>query len=224
MWRILKKLFLYLFVAQFLYIIMCRWVDPPITITQLSNWISGNGLKRDYIDYKEMGTSIKLAVIAGEDQLFTEHNGFDYKSIQKAIEHNKNHPEKRRGASTISQQTAKNVFLWQGGGFFRKGLEVYFTFMIETFWTKERILEVYLNVAETGKGIFGVEVASQQYFGKPALKLTNAEAAQIAACLPNPQKFTVKPLSKYVQSRSKKLLQQMRNIEGDANIQQLINP
>jgi monofunctional biosynthetic peptidoglycan transglycosylase len=222
MWRILKKIFLYLFVFQFVYIIALRWVNPPITITQLSNWISGNGLARDYVDYNEMSASVKLAVIAGEDQLFAEHNGFDMRSIRKAMEYNEKNPNKRRGASTISQQTAKNVFLWQGGGFFRKGLEVYFTFMIELFWPKERILEVYLNVAETGKGVFGVEAAARRYFNKSASQLTETEAARIAAALPNPKRYTVKPLSNYVSKRSAKLLRQMNNLEGDPAIQKVI--
>ena len=222
MWRILKKIFLYLFVFQFVYIIALRWVNPPITITQLSNWISGNGLARDYVDYNEMSASVKLAVIAGEDQLFAEHNGFDMRSIRKAMKYNEKNPNKRRGASTISQQTAKNVFLWQGGGFFRKGLEVYFTFMIELFWPKERILEVYLNVAETGKGVFGVEAAARRYFNKSASQLTDTEAARIAAALPNPKRYTVKPLSNYVSKRSANLLRQMNNLEGDPAIQKVI--
>lgn len=222
MWRILRKIFLYLFVAQLVYIVVLRWVNPPITLTQLSNWISGNGLSRDYVAYDEMSASIKLAVIAGEDQLFAEHHGFDVRSIRKAMEYNEKNPGKRRGASTLSQQTAKNVFLWQGGGFFRKGLEVYFTFMIEVFWPKERILEVYLNVAETGKGVFGVEAAAQKYFKKPASQLTPTEAARIAAALPNPKRYTVKPLSKYVMNRSAKLLRQMKNIESDPAIQKVV--
>ncbi len=224
MWRIIRKTCLYLFLAHLVYIIALRWVNPPITITQLSNWISGNGLSRDYVDYQEMSASIKLAVIAGEDQLFAEHNGFDVRSIRKAMEYNEKNPDKkRRGASTISQQTAKNVFLWQGGGFFRKGLEVYFTFMIELFWPKERILEVYLNVAETGKGVFGVEAAARHYFNKRAAQLTPTEAARIAAALPNPKRYTVKPLSVYVSKRSAKLLRQMKNLEGDPDIQKIIH-
>lgn len=224
MWRIIRKTCLYLFLAHLVYIIALRWVNPPITITQLSNWISGNGLSRDYVDYQEMSASIKLAVIAGEDQLFAEHNGFDVRSIRKAMEYNEKNPDKkRRGASTISQQTAKNVFLWQGGGFFRKGLEVYFTFMIELFWPKERILEVYLNVAETGKGVFGVEAAARHYFNKKAAQLTPTEAARIAAALPNPKRYTVKPLSAYVSKRSAKLLRQMKNLEGDPDIQKIIH-
>ncbi|MFT3909917.1 MAG: transglycosylase domain-containing protein [Ferruginibacter sp.] len=140
-----------MFILQFVYIILCRWMDPPVTITQMVSLVSGDGLKRDYVSYDEMSPNIKLAVMAGEDQLFPDHDGFDIKAIKKAMKYNEKHPAKTRGASTISQQTAKNVFLWQHGGFFRKGLEVYFTFMIEKIWGKKRILETYLNVAEMGR-------------------------------------------------------------------------
>ena len=214
---------LYLFISHLLYIFICRWINPPITLTQIGSLIHGDGLKRDMVSSDQLGPNIKLAVLAGEDQLFPEHNGFDMKSIKKAIEHNKKHPGKRRGASTISQQVAKNVFLWQGGGYVRKGLEVYFTFMIETFWSKERILQTYLNVAEMGKGIFGAQAAAKSYFNKDAIHLSRQEAAQIAACLPNPQVFTVRPLSRYVSIRSSFLLRQMNTLRGDAEIQKLIN-
>lgn len=217
-----KRVFLFLVISHLLYIFICRWINPPVTLTQLGSVFSGYGLKRDYIKYDEMGSNIKLAVMAGEDQLFPDHNGFDIKSIKLAIKYNKKHPNKVRGASTISQQTAKNVFLWQKGGFFRKGLEVYFTFMIETFWSKERILETYCNVAETGKGIFGVQAAARAYFKKDAKNLTRAEAAQIAACLPNPKKYTVKPLSRYVSYRSNILKRHMSNLEDDPDIRELL--
>ncbi|MEP6711738.1 MAG: monofunctional biosynthetic peptidoglycan transglycosylase [Ferruginibacter sp.] len=221
-WRVTKKVLLWLFIGQFLYIIFCKWINPPITITQIVNAVKGNGLKRDYISYKNMGANIKLAVMAGEDQLFPDHNGFDIKAIKLAVKYNKKHPAKVRGASTISQQTAKNIFLWQGGGFFRKGLEVYFTFMIEKLWSKKRILQTYLNVAEMGQGIFGVQAAAKNYFNKDAKELTRQEAAMIAACLPNPKKFTVKPLSRYVMLRSANILRQMNNLEPDPDIQELI--
>ena len=221
-WFIIKRSFIILFVAQFIYIIILRWVNPPFTITQLVSLFKGNGLKRDYISYQNIGTNAKLAVMAGEDQQFPDHNGFDIKEIKLAIKYNKKHPDKVRGASTISQQVAKNVFLWQHGGFFRKGLEVYFTFMIETFWSKERILEMYLNVAEMGKGVFGIEAAAQNNFNKAALSLSRAEAAQIAASLPNPVVFTVKPLSKYVAARAQRLLVQMNNLDADEDIKALI--
>lgn len=169
-----------------------------------------------------MSPNIKLAVLSAEDQIFPDHNGFDFKSIEKAMKHNRK-SKSLRGASTISQQVAKNVFLWQHGGYFRKVLEVYFTFMIEKIWGKKRILEMYLNVAETGEGIFGVEAASKKYFNKPAKTLTRTEAAMIAACLPNPKSYKVKPLSRPVASRYPWILRQMGNLERDADIQKLLH-
>jgi len=221
-WRKIRKVLLWMMILQLGYIVITRWVKPPITITQIVSLAEGNGLKRDYIDFDEMGTPAKLAVLASEDQLFPDHNGFDIKAIKKAIQFNQKHPSRQRGASTISQQTAKNVFLWQHGGFFRKGLEVYFTFMIEKIWNKKRILETYLNVAEMGKGVFGIQAAAKTYFGRDAKDLTKAQAAMIAACLPNPQKYTVKPLSRYVAGRSVIILRQMNNLESDPEIMKLI--
>ena len=221
-WRIFRKIMLAIFIFQLVYIIIVKWFDPPITITQLVNLIEGNGLKRDYISFDEMGPNIKLAVMASEDQLFPDHDGFDLKAIEKAMKFNEKHPDRTRGASTISQQTAKNVFLWQHGGYFRKGLEVYFTFMIEKIWGKKRILETYLNVAEMGKGIFGVQAAAKAYFNKDAKLLTRQEAAMIAACLPNPKKFTVKPLSRYVAIRAVSIQKQMGFLSGDEDIEALL--
>lgn len=221
-WYLFKKIFLWLFILQFVYIFFCKWINPPVTLTQLLSLVQGYGLKRDYVNYDEMNSSIKLAVIASEDQLFPDHDGFDIKAIKKAMKYNEKHPAKTRGASTISQQVAKNVFLWQGKSFFRKGLEVYFTFMIEKLWSKERILQTYLNVAETGKGIFGVQAAAKTYFNKNAKNLTRAEAAMIAACLPNPKVYTVKPLSRYVASRYNNIMQQMNFIQRDPDISALV--
>lgn len=221
-WSVVKKILLALFISQLLYIVICKWVDPPVTITQLVNFFEGNGLRRDYINYNEMGSNIKLAVMASEDQLFPDHDGFDIKAIKKAMKYNEKHPNRTRGASTISQQTAKNVFLWQHGGYFRKGLEIYFTFMIEKIWGKKRILESYLNVAEMGKGIFGVQAAAKAYFNKNANQLSRKEAAMIAACLPNPKKYTVMPTSRYVAARSSKIVTQMNNIQSDPDIAELL--
>ena len=220
--RIIKKAILYLFFFQLFYILFCKWINPPITITQAGSLIKGDGLKRDYVSFDQMSSNIKLAVMASEDQLFPEHNGFDLKAIEKAVQYNKKHPNRRRGASTISQQVAKNVFLWQGGGFFRKGLEVYFTFMIEILWSKERILETYLNVAEMGEGIFGIEAASNAYFKKSAKNISRSDAAKIAASLPNPKLYTVKPISKKVLNRYDDIMIQMNNLEGDDDIKKLI--
>lgn len=221
-WRFIKRLFLILFVAQLVYIILLKWINPPITFTQFASWITGDGLKRDYVDEDKISYNMKLAVISSEDQLFPDHSGFDWKSIEKAMKYNKRKPNRVKGASTISQQVAKNVFLWQGRSWIRKGLEVYFTKMIEWIWGKKRILEVYLNVIEMGKGIFGAEAAAQSYFKKSAAKLTRREAAMIAACLPNPKKYSVKPLSNYVAKRSGWVTRQMNFIEGDTDVRTII--
>jgi monofunctional glycosyltransferase len=175
-------------------------------------------LKRDYVDMEDISTFGKLAVIASEDQLFPDHNGFDWKSIEKAMEYNKKKPNRVRGASTISQQVAKNVFLWQGRSYFRKGLEVYFTFMIELIWGKKRILEVYLNVAEMGEGIFGIQAAALHNFNKDAQRLSRKEAAMIASVLPNPKKYTIKPLSRNVSVRYPWVMRQMNNLYDDPDV------
>jgi|SRR5690554_1291923 monofunctional biosynthetic peptidoglycan transglycosylase len=221
--KILKRIFIVLFVAQLVYIIALKWINPPITITQINSLLEGHGLSRDYISWDEMPKSAKLAAIASEDQLFATHNGFDKKQIEKALQFNEKHDGKKlRGASTISQQVAKNVFLWQKRSWFRKGLETYFTFMIEWIWGKERILEMYLNVSETGIGTFGIEAASQRYFKKPASKLTKNEAARIIVNLPNPKKYRVNPPSAYVSKRAGWVERQMRNLQGDPEIKKLV--
>ncbi|MBS1654468.1 MAG: monofunctional biosynthetic peptidoglycan transglycosylase [Bacteroidetes bacterium] len=220
-WKITKRVFLILFIAQFVYIFLLKWVNPPVTLTQLGSLITGHGLKRDYVNRDEISVNAKLAVIASEDQLFPDHNGFDFKSIEKAMKHNQK-SKSLHGASTISQQVAKNVFLWQGRSWVRKGLEVYFTFMIEMVWGKKRILEMYLNVAEMGDGVFGIEAASQKYFNHAAKTLSRSEAAQIAACLPNPKRYTVKPLSAYVAGRSVWIQHQVNNIADDPDIQEIV--
>ena len=222
LWQKAKKFLLFLFLAQFAYIVLLKWVDPPITITQLTNWVQGHGLRRDYVDCEDISPYMKLAVMASEDQLFPDHNGFDIKSIQKALQHNKKKPKRVRGASTISQQVAKNVFLWQGRSWVRKGLEVYFTFMIELVWGKKRILETYLNVAEMGKGVFGIEAAARHHFGKSASNLTRQEAAMIAASLPNPKVYTIRPMSRAVAARYPWILRQMRNLDEDPDVAVLL--
>ncbi len=220
--RKIRKLLVILILAQFVYIFLLKWVDPPITITQLSNWAHGYGLKRDYVDLNQMSPNIRLAVMASEDQLFPEHNGFDLTSIKDALKEKNKRRKQVRGASTISQQVAKNVFLWQGRSWIRKGLEAYTTFMIELIWGKKRILEMYLNVIETGPGIFGVEAASRKYFHKSAKKLYRTEAAMIAACLPNPKKIRVRPPSPYLNKRYPQILAQMDNLEPDEGVQKLL--
>lgn len=219
--RIIKKVFLYLFIFHIVYILFCWVLNPPITITQLDSFITGHGLKRDYVSLSNISPNARLAVIASEDQQFMEHEGIDWESIEKAYEWNKTH-KKKRGGSTISQQVAKNVFLWQHGGYFRKGLELYFTFIIEKLYSKRRIMELYLNVSEMGDGIFGIEAAAQRYFNKHAKDLTRPEAAMIAACLPNPKEYTIKPMSKQVARRYPWILKQMNNLDGDEDIEEII--
>jgi len=212
-----------LFLSQLGYIILLKFIDAPITLTQISSILQGDGFNRKHVAMHSISKQAKLAVIASEDQLFPDHTGFDFKNIQKALVYNKKKPGRVRGASTISQQVAKNIFLWQGRSWIRKGLEVYFTFMIELIWGKRRILEVYLNEAEMGKGIFGIEAASKKYFKHSASKLSRSEAAMIAACLPNPVRFTVKPLSSYVSRKYPWVMRQMNNLEEDPDIKPIIS-
>lgn len=200
---------------------------PPITLTQLSSLFKGFGLKRDYVSSDEIAPAVRLAAIASEDQLFPYHGGFDWKSLEKSVL-NTNSKGKRpagAGASTISQQVAKNVFLWQASGvgrYIRKIPEAYYTKVIEWIWGKERILEIYLNVAEMGEGIFGIEAAAQAYFNKSADKLSRQEAAMIIAALPSPKRYTVKPASRWVSKRYPRILQQMRFIEKDPGVQHIV--
>lgn len=189
----------------------------------------GVGFQRDYVSWSEIAPAVKLAAIASEDQSFTDHGGFDWDAIEHSLRPRKKGKKTKiplgGGASTITQQVAKNVFLYNGTGVFRyirKLPEVYFTKMIEWLWGKQRILEVYLNVIEMGPGIFGIEAAARAYFKKPASRLSRAEAAMIIACLPNPKKFTVKPMSRRVSWRYPQILREMNNIEEDEDIRQLI--
>ena len=221
LWKWTKRIFLWVFIFQFFYILLLKWVNPPLTITQLVSWVSGHGMKRDYVNRSKISPQARLAVIASEDQLYPDHNGFDWKSIKKAMAYNKRKPGRIHGGSTISQQVAKNVFLWQGQSWIRKGLEAYFTFMIELVWGKKRILEVYLNVIEMGEGIFGIEAASRSYFNKPAKNLSKQEAALIAACLPNPKRYKVKPASAWLMRRAGAIQRQMDNLHTDPDIQKV---
>ncbi|MEO7310191.1 MAG: monofunctional biosynthetic peptidoglycan transglycosylase [Chitinophagaceae bacterium] len=221
-WRITKKVFLWLFIGHLLYILFIWVFNPPITITQFTSLVTGHGLSRDYVSLSDISPNVRLAVIASEDQQFLEHEGIDWESIEKAYEYNKTHT-KKRGGSTISQQVAKNVFLWQHGGYFRKGLELYFTFIIEKIYSKRRIMELYLNISEMGDGIFGIEAASQHYFKKPAKFLTRPEAAMIVACLPNPKVYTISPMSRQVARRYPWILKQMNFLDDVEDIKDLMN-
>jgi monofunctional biosynthetic peptidoglycan transglycosylase len=213
--RFVKKILFYLFIGHWVYLLLLLFI--PVFTTPTILWRQWNGKKihKEWVSYSNISEYAKEAVIAAEDQLFDEHFGFDIKQIEKAFKNNQKKKKRIKGASTISQQVAKNVFLWQGRSWFRKVLEAYFTLMIELCWSKERILEVYLNVAEMGDGVFGIEAAAKQFFNKPAASLTAPESALIAAVLPNPIKFKVKNPSAHVLKRKSWILNQMNQIEWE---------
>ena len=197
-----------------------RWINPPYTAfmaeAQVEAWTGRDSsyvFRHSWVDLDRISPNLPLAVVASEDQKFPEHWGFDVEAIEKAYALNQ-HSHKVRGASTISQQVAKNLFLWSGRSYFRKGLEAYFTMLIESLWPKRRILEVYLNVAEFGYGIYGAEAAAQRYFHKPASRLTRADAAVLAAVLPNPERLSAAAPSRYVQQRREWILGQMQALGG----------
>ncbi len=185
-------------------------------------WRDGASLeiRQEWRAWDELPDSAKLAVIAAEDQRFPAHHGFDLVELRRAVEASLNGGD-LRGASTLSQQTAKNLFLWTGRSWVRKGLEAWFTLLIETLWPKERILEVYLNIAEWDDGVFGLEAAAQHYFGVPASRLSNAQASRLAAILPNPRGWSASRPSGYVLQRSAWIRGQMRNLGGVAYLERL---
>ena len=171
-------------------------------------------MKHHWVPLNKISPSLPMAVMASEDAKFLKHHGFDYQAIEHAAERNRKHPEKRKlGASTISQQTAKNVFLWPGRSWVRKGFEVYFTALIELMWPKERIMEVYLNSIEMGDGIYGADAVAEEHFGTDALSLTKAQCALIAATLPNPRKFSSKNPSAYMRKRQARIMREMKYVD-----------
>lgn len=217
--RLLKILMwcaIFFFGSTILAVIVYSWVPVYYTPLMLIRSIENRGddsysTQKTWVSIENISPYMVQAVVASEDNNFMKHSGFDWTAIERAIEHNKT-GKRTQGASTISQQVAKNVFLWPNRSYLRKGLEVYFTFLIETFWSKERIMEVYLNVIETGKGVYGVEATSQKFFKKPAARLTRGEAAMIAISLPSPQRFNVANPSQYMFSRQASILQLMEKI------------
>ncbi len=223
---LITRLFLVFLVGSFGWVIVLKWVPVWITPLVLSRWIDTVGTDESGRIYKNwrsldsLSPEAALAVVASEDQQFPVHWGFDFDEIQDAIKENQNR-KRPRGASTISQQVAKNVFLWNGRSYIRKGLEVYFTVLIELIWGKRRILEVYLNVAETGPMTFGVEAASRRFYGHSASSLTRDEAARIAAVLPNPRQFSVQHPSNYIQQRTRFIARQMRRLGGQRYLKNL---
>lgn len=213
--------------AVVLLVLLLRWVEPPATAFMLeARWqafAAGDGAYRqryDWVDLEAISPQAAMAVIAAEDQQFPFHAGFDFKSIREAVRHNA-HSRRTRGASTISQQVAKNMFLWSGRSYLRKGIEASLTVLIEWLWPKERILEMYLNIAQFGPGIYGVEAAAQRYFHKPARRLRRDEAALLAAVLPNPVRFRVEAPSAYVRSRQAWIMGQMADLGGTAYLEEL---
>ena len=209
-------------------VLLLRWVNPPTSAFMLRErsvaWWQDDETYRfrhEWAEWQDISRQAKLAVIAAEDQKFAEHYGFDFKSINAALE-DRRRGGRTRGASTLTQQVAKNLFLWPGQSWVRKGLEAWFTLLIETCWSKQRILEVYLNVAEFGKGIYGVGAASQSFYRKPAARLNAPDAALLAAVLPNPKRYRVNAASNYVRKRQQWIVGQMRALTRDPEIEALI--
>lgn len=196
-------------------VIIHRFVPVPLTLLMIQRLIEGEGLKAKWRSLDQIDDDLKAAVIAAEDAKFCRHDGFDLEAIKKAQVYNERSKTKKRGASTLSQQTAKNAFLWPQRSWVRKGFEVYYTFLIETLWSKERILEVYLNIAEWGPGIYGAEAASQYWFKKSAKTLTKGEAARLAAILPSPRKWRASRSGSYVAKRSQSINKNARTVARD---------
>jgi monofunctional biosynthetic peptidoglycan transglycosylase len=218
-WRYIKITIIILFGSSVAITILYRFINPPITILMVQRvfekWGDGKKaiLDKEWKDLNEISPNIPLALIASEDQKFTEHWGFDFEAIQLAIKNNDNPNRKSyKGASTITQQVAKNVFLWSNRSWVRKGFETYFTVLIEILWDKKRIMEVYVNIIETGDGLYGVEVVSQKHFQRSAKKISKSQAALIAATIPNPRKYSVSKPSSYIKKRQKWVLKNMNNL------------
>ncbi|MBS1637470.1 MAG: monofunctional biosynthetic peptidoglycan transglycosylase [Bacteroidetes bacterium] len=213
-WRILWKTFVGFIVLSIVSVIVFRWVPVPATplmfIRGIEQKADGRSfsMKHDWVSLDEISPKLQLAVVCSEDQNYLKHFGFDFKAIEKAMKENES-GRRMRGGSTITQQTAKNVFLWQGRSYIRKALEAWFTLLIEIFWSKERIMEVYLNSIEMGDGVYGAEAAAQYWFHKPAKSLSKDEASAIAAILPNPLKYKANPPSDYINKRKAWIKQQM---------------
>jgi monofunctional biosynthetic peptidoglycan transglycosylase len=205
-WRGLRRLIWYAFLFALIVppalVLIYRFAPPPITILMIERMVQGHGLERQWTPIERISPVMTRAVVAAEDANFCSHHGFDFKAIEKAMAHNERRPGRIRGGSTVSQQAAKNVFLWPERSWVRKGLEAYFTVLIEVGWGKRRIMEVYLNTVEMGPGVYGVEAASRRYFHHGADKLSPVEAARLAAILPNPLKWRAENPGKYVRKRT----------------------
>jgi monofunctional biosynthetic peptidoglycan transglycosylase len=212
------KVVLYFVLVSILWVLTYRFINPPVTLLMIMRNIErksdGKSFKTEkkWVDFKDISDNMKRAAIAGEDQKFLYHIGFDIKAIGNAYHANKADSTKMKGGSTISQQTAKNVFLWPGRSWIRKGFEAYFTILIEIFWSKQRILEVYLNVIEMGDGIYGAEAAAQSYYGKSCRNLNRSQAAMIAACFPNPIRWTPVHPTRFILHRHYLIMKNIRRL------------
>lgn len=215
---LIGRILLWFVLVSIVWVLAYRFINPPITLLMIMRNIErksdGKTFKteKNWVSFKEMSDNMKRAAIAGEDQKFIHHWGFDVTAISRAYKANKADSTKMKGGSTISQQTAKNVFLWPGRSWIRKGFEAYFTVLIEVLWSKERILEVYLNVIEMGDGIYGAEAASQSYYGKSCRDLSRSEAAMIAACFPNPIRWTPLHPTRFIKHRHYLIMQNIRRL------------
>jgi monofunctional biosynthetic peptidoglycan transglycosylase len=212
--KFIVKLFLWLVAFSLVWVLAYRLINPPTTFLMLRDRVNGVEVKQDWVGLDEMSRHVPRAVIAAEDARFCEHRGFDIEAIEKAMERNKQ-GKKLRGGSTISQQTAKNAFLWPGRTLVRKGIEAYFTVLIEFIWGKPRIMEIYLNVAEFGRGVFGVEAASRHYFRKSAKDLSRQEAARLAAILPQPIKRDAASPGRYTKRYANRIAGRTRVVANE---------
>lgn len=216
--RIVKKILIWFFTVSVLWVLALRFINPPVTLLMLLRGFERKTdgkewkIEKEWKSFDELSSNLKLAAVAGEDVNFPHHWGFDLKAIGKAYEKNKA-GRKVRGGSTISQQTAKNVFLWPGRSYIRKAFEAYFTALIEVLWGKERILEVYLNVIETGDGIYGAEAATRKFFHKSAGRLSKREAALLIAVLPNPLRWSPAKPTSYIYNKQGLILRNMRRVK-----------
>ena len=212
--KFILKLLGWLVALSLVWVVAYRWVNPPTTSLMIRDHFNDVKIYREWIGLSEMSRHIPRAVIAAEDSRFCEHRGFDVEAIEKAMARNKQ-GKKLRGGSTISQQTAKNAFLWSGRTWVRKGLEAWFTVLIEFIWGKPRIMEVYLNIAEFGRGVYGVQAASIHYFNKPASKLTRTEAARLAAILPQPIKRDAASPGRYTKRYANRIAGRTRVVANE---------
>ena len=215
--KFLFRLTLVFIVLSFIVVVPFRWVNPPVTMVMMDRWLTAPSeeftLQQQWLSWGQIPKHAASAVMASEDQLFVVHHGFDFSSIVKSLK-SLGRGKKLRGASTISQQVARNVYLWTGRSWFRKGLEVWFTLLIELTWSKQRILEVYLNIAEWGEGVFGLQAASEYHFSQSAASLTHMQSALLASSLPSPLKYNPAEPSQYLIDRARWNLQQQQWITG----------